>query len=295
MPWTVAYYRDAMSSSGSEPRSGDVTVNGIRLRYLDWGSDGPPIVILHATGFLGRIYRPIAEALTAIGHVWSYDQGGHGDSGHPAVEEIGWDRTAAELEGFLAAMGIRGARALGHSAGGTAIGAVASRRPDLIARAVLAEPVIVDMADPAQGPHELHQRTLRRKRMFDSVDAMYRNFENKPPYDTWRRDVLRDYCEFGTRETADGKRVLKCPPEIEAQIYLTAREFDGLAAILRCIVPMLVLFGEKTDTAGITFKDRIAASGAHRRVEVIAGTTHFLPMEQPEKVAQMAIEFFRRE
>ena len=252
-------------------------------------------MILHATGFLGRIYRPIADALTAIGHVYSYDQGGHGDSGHPAVEEIGWDRTAAELEGFLAGMRIKGARALGHSAGGTAIGAVASRRPDLIARAVLAEPVIVDVANPLQGPQELHQRTLRRKRIFDSVDAMYRNFENKPPYETWRRDVLRDYCEFGTREAGDGKRALKCPPEIEAQIYLTARSFDGLSMILRCGVPMLVLFGEKSDSPGIMFKEQIVASGAHRRVEVIAGAGHFLPMEQPEKVAQMAIEFLRRE
>ncbi len=287
----VAYYRDAMSSSRSEPRGGDVTVNGIRLHYLDWGGDGPPIVILHATGFLGRIYRPIADALTGIGHVWSYDQGGHGDSGRPAIEEIGWDRTAAELEGFLVTMGIRGARALGHSAGGTAIATVAGRRPDLIARAVLAEPVIVDVANPMQGPHELQQRTLRRKRVFDSVDAMYRNFETKPPYDTWRRDVLREYCEFGTQETTDGKRVLKCASEIEAQIYLTARDFDGLAMVLRCSVPMLVLFGEKSDTAGITFKDRIAAGGAHRRVEVIAGTGHFLPMEEPEKVARLAIEF----
>jgi len=291
----VAYYRGAMSISRSETRGGDVTVGGIRLHYLDWGGEGPPIVILHATGLLGRIYRPIADALTAIGHVYSYDQAGHGDSGRPAIEEIGWDRTAADLEGFLASMKIRGARAVGHSAGGTAIGAVASGRPDLIARAVLAEPVIVDVANPLQGPQELHQRTLRRKRVFDSVDAMYRNFEHKPPYDTWRRDVLRDYCEFGTREAADGKRELKCAPEIEAQIYLTARDFDGLAMILRSSVPMLVLFGEKSDTQGIVFKERIAASGAHRRVEVIAGTGHFLPMEKPEKVAQMATEFFAGE
>lgn len=279
----------------NEPICGDVTVNGIRLHYLDWGGDGPPIVILHATGFLGRIYRPIAGALTAIGHVYSYDQRGHGDSGRPALEEIGWDRTAADLEGFLTAMRFKGVRGLGHSAGATAIGAVASRRPDLIARAILAEPVIVDAADPLQRPSDLHQRTLRRKRSFDSVDAMYRNFENKPPYATWRRDMLRDYCEFGTRQDVDGKRVLKCAPEIEAQFYNTARDFDGLSMILRCNVPMLVLFGEKSDSPGIMFKDRIAAGGSHRRVDVMPGTGHFIPMEQPEEVARMAIEFFRGE
>ena len=73
----------SQSVSQQEPRGGDVSVNGLKLHYLDWGGDGRPIVILHATGFLGRIYRPIAEALTAIGHVYSYDQRGHGDSEHP--------------------------------------------------------------------------------------------------------------------------------------------------------------------------------------------------------------------
>jgi pimeloyl-ACP methyl ester carboxylesterase len=184
------------NSSLSEPAGGDLTVNGIRLHYLDWGGDGPPIVILHATGFLGRIYRPIAEALKSVGHVYSYDQRGHGDSEHPALDAIGWDHTA---EGFLSARGLKDARALGHSAGATAIAAVASRRPDLTARAVLVEPVIVDPADPPNRPNELHGRTLKRKRVFDSVAAMYHNFEHKPPYNTWRKDILQDYCEFGTR------------------------------------------------------------------------------------------------
>jgi pimeloyl-ACP methyl ester carboxylesterase len=296
LPW-VAYHRDVMAytSPTSEPRSGDVTVNGIRLHYLDWGGDGPPLVILHATGFLGRIYRPIAEALTTIGHVYSYDQRGHGDSERPALDQIGWDQTADDLEGFLVAMKLEGANALGHSAGATAIGAVASRRPDLIARAVLAEPVIVDTANPQQGPYDLRQRTLRRRRSFESLDAMYRNFEHKPPYDTWRRDILRDYCEFGTRQERDGRRELKCPPEIEAQFYATAGSFDGLSMILRCEVPMMVLFGEKSDSPLMVFKDRIAANSTIRRVDVMPGAGHFLPMEKPEEVARMALEFLRAE
>jgi len=284
-----------MSRNGpvDEPTGGDITVNGIRLHYLDWGGDGPPIVILHATGFLGRIYQPIASSLRTIGHVFTYDQRGHGDSGTPSLDDVGWDLTANDLEGFLIAMGIKGAHALGHSAGGTAIGAVASRRPDLISKALLAEPVIVDVEDEQSGPQELFQRTLRRKRTYDSVDGMYRNFEKKPPYDTWRREILRDYCEFGTSENADGKRVLKCPPEIEAQVYLTARDFDGLSAILRTEVPTLLLFGEKSDSPGIAFKDRIVTSGMNRRVLVIPDTGHFMPMENPEEVARIATEFFR--
>jgi pimeloyl-ACP methyl ester carboxylesterase len=276
--------------ASGEPKNGDVIVNRIRLRYLDWGGDGPPIVLLHATGFLGAIYRPIAQALTAIGHVYSYDQRGHGDSERPGNDIYGWDITASDLEGFIVAMGLKQVRGVGHSAGATAFGAVASGRPDLIARAMLIEPVIFDMNDPTmQRPNEMRDRTLKRKRSFESVAAMFANFEHKAPYKTWRREILRDYCERGTYPGADGKRMLKCHPEVEAEVYTTSRDFDGFGYIMRCNVPLLVLFGEQSDAPGLPLAPRLAAE--NRRVVIVPGTTHFIPMEEPELTARMALDF----
>ncbi len=83
-----------------EPKSGNLEVNGVRLHTLDWGGDGDPIVVLHATGFLGRIYAPIASALTRIGHVYSYDQRGHGDSAPSPDGEYDWQRTMEDLAGI---------------------------------------------------------------------------------------------------------------------------------------------------------------------------------------------------
>src|ERR1700719_1030953 len=142
-----------------EPKNGDVIVNCIRLHYLDWGGAGTPIVLLHATGFLGAIYRPIAQALTAIGHVYSYDQRGHGDSERPRNDIYGWDITASDLEGFIVAMGFKQVGGIGHSAGATAFGALASGQPALVSRAMLIEPVIFDMSDPTmQRPSEMRER-----------------------------------------------------------------------------------------------------------------------------------------
>ena len=275
-----------------DPQSNYVKVNGLRLHYLDWGGDGPPIVILHATGFLARIYRPIAEALRAIGHVYAYDQCGHGDSECPALDAISWYRTADDLEGFLLAMGFSGVRAFGHSAGGTAIASVADRRPDLIARAMLVEPVLIDPADPFERPNQLYDRTLKRKASFDSVAAMYANFAAKLPYASWRDDVLRDYCEYGTRAEGDGRRTLKCPPAIEARLYQTARDFDGLGHLLTATVPMLVVFGAQSDSPGLEFAERIAQGAENRQVRVAPDCGHLAPMEQPDAIARMAVEFF---
>ncbi len=283
--------RTAMESS--EPKSSFVEVNGVSLYTLDWGGSGAPIVIVHATGFLARIYRPIAEQLRSIGHVYSFDQRGHGDSGKSPDGEYNWELTMRDLAGFIEAMGWKGVRAFGHSAGATAIGSLGAERPDLISRSVLIEPVIFESPTaPELGwRNPFMERTLKRKRRFDSVDAMFANFDNKPPYNTWRKDMLRDYCEFGTRATADGARELKCEPEIEARLYETSRDFDGLGRILRSNVPMLVLFGVNSDSLGITLADRIGREIHHGRVEKISDTGHFMPMEQPDFVARQTIEF----
>jgi pimeloyl-ACP methyl ester carboxylesterase len=278
-----------MTYSDLELKESFVSVNGLRLHYTDWGGDGPPILILHATGFLGRIYAPIAEKLRAAGRVYTCDQRGHGDSARPADDDIDWFRTADDLEAFIEAMGFQRIRALGHSAGGTAIGAVAARRADLILRSVLVEPVIVDTANPTNDPRHLEERTIKRRRVFDDVQSMFDNFASKPPYNTWRPEILRDYCEHGTR-VEDGRRVLKCAPEIEARVYATAREFDGLGTIAAVSSPMLVMFGANSDSPGLSFAERLAAP--QRRIIIVPGATHFLPMEQPELVAKMVLQFF---
>src|SRR5260221_1526574 len=160
-----AYQLVKLKMEKTEPRSSFVNVNGIRLHTLDWRGDGAPIVILHATGFLVRIYRPLAERLRAIGHVYSYDQRAHGDSSAAPDGDYTWDATMRDLEGFIAAMRWSGVRAVGHSAGATAIGSLASERPDLISRAVLAEPVIFESPDaPELGwRNPFIERTLKRR------------------------------------------------------------------------------------------------------------------------------------
>jgi pimeloyl-ACP methyl ester carboxylesterase len=286
-----------MGSNFTEPASSFVNVNGVRLHALDWGGDGAPIVILHATGLLGRIYRPLAEPLRTLGHVYSYDQRAHGDSSAAPDRDYSWDATMRDLEGFIIAMGWSNIRAVGHSAGATAIGSLASERPDLISRAVLAEPVIFESPDaPELGwRNPFIERTLKRRRIFDSVEAMIINFERKPPYDTWQKQILHDYCEFGTRPTSDGKRELKCSPEIEATFYETARDFDGLGRILHCTAPLLVFFGGRGDSLGASLSGKVAEGLKNGRLIDVADAGHFLPMEKPDYLADQAIQFLRSE
>jgi pimeloyl-ACP methyl ester carboxylesterase len=273
------------------PAGAFININGVRLHYLDWGGQGAPILILHATGLLGRVYAPFARALSTIGHVYSYDQRGHGDSERSPDLIYDWNRTADDLEAFILAMGWHGIRAFGHSAGGTAIGTVLSRRPDLIARAVLVEPVLIDPDDPSPRTNTLYERTLKRRAVFDDLPSIVTNYVGKPPFDSWRAGILNDYCIHGTRAGEDGKRYLKCLPEDEARVYESAVRFDGFGYIKRSSNPLYLLFGERTDTQGIVLAERLVAP--QRQITIVPYAGHFLPMEEPDYAAQITLEFLK--
>ena len=132
---------------------------------------------------------------------------------------------------------------------------------------MLVEPVVFDDEVPESAQDSLYERTRKRKRWFESAEAMFRNLEHKPPFNTWRRDMLRDYCEYGTRPAPQGGVELKCPPEIEADFYSRAREFPGLTLMLKSRSPLLLMFGEKSDSTGDQNRgqDRGATGERHGR------------------------------
>ena len=55
-----------------EPAEGFVEANGVRAHWLRWeavaGEVRPPLLLLHATGFLGRLRQPMAKVLASRVH-----------------------------------------------------------------------------------------------------------------------------------------------------------------------------------------------------------------------------------
>ena len=112
-----------------EPETFLADANGIRLSCQDWGGEGTPNQHNPARDRVPGVGLPADRscALETIGHVYSYDQRGHGDSSLPADGDYSWASTAADLKAFIVTMKLEGARGLGHSAGATAIGSLAAR------------------------------------------------------------------------------------------------------------------------------------------------------------------------
>ena len=52
-----------MAAVTGSPVASRVVSEGVATAYLDWGGDGPPLILLHPNGFCAGLYDPLASRL----------------------------------------------------------------------------------------------------------------------------------------------------------------------------------------------------------------------------------------
>lgn len=119
----------------SPHQSGYVQVNGIRLHYLDWGGDGPPLVFLAGLGCSAHIFDKFAPRFTDRFHVLALTRRGHGDSDYP---DTGYDvgTLTEDVRQFLDVLGIEQVILAGHSMAGSELGRFAALYPERVLKLV---------------------------------------------------------------------------------------------------------------------------------------------------------------
>ena len=101
-------------TDSSPHKSGFVTVNGVKLQYLDWGGKGETLLFLHGLGDSAHIFDGIAPRFTDRFRVLALTRRGHGQSDKP---ETGYEtRTLVEdIKQFLDALKLNRVTLVGHS------------------------------------------------------------------------------------------------------------------------------------------------------------------------------------
>jgi len=124
-----------------------------------------------------------------------------------------------------------------------------------------------------------------------SREEMYRSYRDRPPFNTWRDDVLHLYVEYGTSLTVDGQAELKCPGEIEAQVFEGRPIPDTFAVLPQVRCPTLILYGQRTGGHLAAAARETAARIPGARLVALPEASHSLPMERPQAVVQEIRKF----
>lgn len=240
-----------------------VDVDGLSMYYEVVG-EGEPVVLIHGTGGTAESWSPQAGLLADWYRVFMPECRGHGrtaDVDGPYTHEL----FADDIAGFIEASGLGPVRVAGWSNGASVALRLALRRPELVSRVVLLSGGALNAAG----------ETAQAKAL--SVGAGR----------SWLAETWRPVYEA---LSPDGPEHF---PVVEEKLNRMWREaapvtLDDVATLT---MPLLVMQGDD-DGVEIAHSAAVAGTAPDGRLAVVPGTSHVSPMEKPELVSLILLDFF---
>ncbi len=188
----------------SQPKSEVLTVNGLRLHYLDWGNAGaPPVVCVHGYASSAQAFNAPARHFQDRFHVIAPDVRGHGKSAWCPAGEYQYRDQVSDLSELVDQLGLARFTLIGTSMGGIIAMAYAGEHPERLLRLI-----INDIGpDMEEGTQRITQTVGSRPDEFTTLDeAMAYRRQAMPSWPAAARRTsgnLRS-ARFGNDRTAAG-------------------------------------------------------------------------------------------
>ena len=271
------------------PISKYVNVNGVRLRYLDWGTRGlPPMVCLHGHTGQARIWDEFAEVMRDSYHVYAVDQRGHGESAH-ALDGYARDRFVEDLAAFVDALELERFTLSGLSMGGWHSMLYTAEHADRVERIVMVDigPEPSEEAVAASGSRPLTPMA------FDSIEDAVAWMRSGNPWASDAR-LLKD-AQHKMKQTDDGLWTWKADHDLfnvplpdMSDPDLIGRYWSALETI-PC--PILEVRGSESPLVSDAVLDRMKAAANDLTSVDVADAGHVVTVDKPREFIAATREF----
>lgn len=260
--------------------------HGPRLRGRRANGADATIHFLSGNGFCGGVYWTFLRRFLPQYGLFLHDIEGHGDSDPPA-RFSGISALAGRVPEVMREQGLLDGRppiGMGHSFGAALTLKIAADNPGLFKALVLLDPIVLPPTVwigarimSALGIHPMPRAARRRRRSWPSREDAIERLRGRGIYAGWPEEALTCFVDYATRDE-DGRRVLSCPPELEAEIY--ERPVYPWPSFRKVNVPVLFLYG--TDSYPFFPAASRLARRLNRKVLVQAAPgRHCFLMEDP--------------
>ena len=268
----------------------------MRMRYLDWGGDGPPIVALHGLASSGNWYELVARYLTEDFRIIAPDQRGHGQTSQ-AKSGYDWPTLAADIAGFMHTLGIDQASVMGHSWGGHTASALAAHYPGMVSKLMMIEGGFLDARVGTEATWESFSQRVRPRDVTGNREEFLDRLRVQLA-DCWSEDLERI---VQTMVYEDEQRQIQdiLRPENHAQAIRTMWDFPPPSILPQVQCPALIVAaGSTPERAGSEFAQRRASMVESAtqllkdcQVHWVPETIHDIGYHKPADLARVIREF----
>jgi pimeloyl-ACP methyl ester carboxylesterase len=265
---------------------------GVELVVLDeGGGDGLPLLLIHGFPDSSGLWRHVVPQLTAAGHrVVAPDLRGFGESDKPtAVEEYAIGRSVADMVAVLDALGIGRAGVVGHDWGAVVAWALTATAPERVARLAA-----LSVGHPGRsGQRRVEDREKSWYMLLFQFEGIAEELLSR---DDWAlmREWLRGDGDID-RYVADLSR----PGALTAALNWyranthPSRELRGRPPVPPVTVPTLAVWSSGDHyLREEPMRESAAHVTAEFRYERVEGASHWIPLDAPDALGRLLVEFF---
>ena len=278
------------------PAANIVTLQDLAVHYLDWGSDGTPLLALHGLASSGHWYRRLAPHLSDDYRIIAPDQRGHGATTQ-APSGYDWQTLAEDAARLLDHFKIDRAAVLGHSWGGHVSSNLAMRFPDRVSRLVMIDGGFQDGGLLPNPTWEAFRQRLAPRLVAGTRAEYLAQLEANLSF-CWGND-LADIALTMVYEGADGQMRDILRPENHAQVLATMWHEPPSVVLPKVSVPTLVVAaGPRPERANSSFSRQreVMVAAAEQalpngRVHWIPDTIHDIGYDKPAELASVIRAF----
>ena len=261
---------------GLKPTDRFVTVNGLKIHYLDWGNPRkPPFIMLHGISRTGHTFDHVARRYTGDYHVLAVDMRGHGDSDWDPKAQYMVEDYVRDIEGLVQQLKLSHLVMMGNSTGGRVVQVMAGLHPDLVAR------IVVEDVGPER-PKEIADGFARRVQQEQTEDASWAS-EDELFAQTRKQnagvadEILRSYVKSAIKRRADGRYVWKRDPQLSKGFVPT----ELWQHIRKISCPTIYILGGKSTIVPPETQDQLRKTIRGVEIVTVPDAGHYPDWEKP--------------
>jgi pimeloyl-ACP methyl ester carboxylesterase len=269
-----------------------ITINGLRMHYLDFGNSAkPPLICIHGLSGNAHNFDGLATHLAPDYHFISIDVRGRGDSQWGPADEYNQPTYSNDLATLIASLRFPRVTLIGTSMGGMIAMLYAGGYPERVERIVLND--VGPEVDPA-GIKRITDYMSAAPAEFASlaeVTAYYRL--HYPAMRHMPEPALLDFVRWAVKPTSNGTLEWKIDPAIRnvPRSGSGTRPLDMWVPYARINASILVLRGAESDILAHATAERMRAVLPQLTTIVeVPGVGHAPSLVEPEALS--AIKHF---